>query len=91
MIFAKPSTSFWSCPWIRRKIIHFNITTFVLNERHLRRVLQEYLAYYHGSRTHLGLEKDSPVPRAMQAQNVGPVESTSILGGLQHRYYRDAG
>ncbi len=62
----------------------------VLSERHLRRVLQEYLAYYHGSRTHLGLEKDSPAPRVMQAQNVGPVESTSILGGLHHRYYREA-
>jgi len=62
----------------------------VFSERHLRRVLKEYLAYYHGSRTHLGLEKDSPVPRVMQAQNVGPVESTPILGGLHHRYYRDA-
>ena len=29
----------------------------VLGERHLRRVLTEYLGYYHGSRTHLSLEK----------------------------------
>jgi transposase InsO family protein len=32
----------------------------VLGEGHLWRVLKEYLAYYHGSRAHLGLEKDAP-------------------------------
>jgi len=62
----------------------------VLNENHLRRVLKEYLAYYHESRTHLGLEKDAPVPRAIQGQDVGPVASEDILGGLHHRYYREA-
>jgi len=62
----------------------------VLGEKHLRRVLKEYLAYYHGSRTHLGLEKDAPEPRAVQAQDAGPVTSESVLGGLHHRYYREA-
>ena len=32
----------------------------VVNESHLRRVLTLYLCYYHRSRTHLGLEKDTP-------------------------------
>jgi len=62
----------------------------ILNERHLRRVLKAYLAYYHRSRTHLGLEKDAPEPRAIQAQDVGPVVSEPVLGGLHHRYYREA-
>jgi len=62
----------------------------VLNERHLRRVLKEYLAYYHGSRTHLGLEKDTPETRATQTQDVEAVVSKPILGGLHHRYFRDA-
>ena len=62
----------------------------IRNERHLRRVLKEYLAYYHRSRTHLGLEKDAPEPRAAQATDVGPVVSEPVLGGLHHRYYREA-
>jgi len=62
----------------------------VLGERHLKRVLKEYLVYYHESRTHLGLEKDSPEPRAIQGQDVGPVDSKPVLGGLHHRYYRKA-
>jgi hypothetical protein len=62
----------------------------VLGERHLRRVLKEYLAYYHESRTHLGLEKDAPVPRVIQRQDVGLVASKPVLGGLHHRYFREA-
>jgi putative transposase len=31
-----------------------------LNEQHLRRLLLEYLAYYHDDRTHIGLEKQTP-------------------------------
>jgi len=62
----------------------------VLNERHLRRVLKEYLAYYHRSLTHLGLGKDAPVPRAIQAPGLGPVVAEPVLGGLHHRYYRQA-
>ncbi len=62
----------------------------VLGERHLRRVLKEYLAYYHESWTHLGLDKDAPVSRPIQSVDVGPVASKPVLGGLHHRYYRQA-
>jgi len=62
----------------------------VLGEKHLRRVLNEYLAYYHESRTHLGLEKDAPVSRPIQYRDDGIVASKPILGGLHHRYYREA-
>ncbi len=72
---------------IRRECLDYVI---VLSEKHLRRLLKEYLAYYHGSRTHLGLEKDAPEPRAIQPRDVGLVASKPVLGGLHHRYYRDA-
>jgi len=72
---------------IRRECLDHVI---VLSERHLRRLMKAYLAYYHGSRTHLGLEKDTPVPRAVQGRDVGPVVGEPVLGGLHHRYYRDA-
>lgn len=29
----------------------------ILNVRHLKKILAGYFAYYHGSRTHLGLDK----------------------------------
>lgn len=72
---------------IRRECLDHVI---VLGERHLQRVLKEFLVYYHGSRTHLGLEKDAPNPRAVEVLSTGPVVGKSVLGGLHHRYYRDA-
>ena len=45
----------------------------VLNEGHLRRRLHSYLRYYHGSRTHLALEKDAPEPRAVEPPERGRV------------------
>ncbi len=72
---------------IRRECLDHVI---VVNENHLRQVLKEYLAYYRESRTHLGLEKNAPVPRMTQDPDDGPVMSESVLGGLHHRYYRQA-
>jgi transposase InsO family protein len=72
---------------IRRECLDHVI---VINERHLRRVLKNYVAYYHESRTHLGLGKDCPEPRAVQSMDAGPVVSEPVLGGLHHRYMREA-
>ena len=58
----------------------------VFGERHLRHVLLSYMQYYNRARTHLSLNKDAPVPRAVQA--VGRILPTPILGGLHHQYVR---
>ena len=60
----------------------------VLSERQLRRILASYLDYYHGSRTHLSLNKDSPVPRPTQPAQTGKVIAFPQVGGLHHRYER---
>ncbi len=60
----------------------------VLNERHLRRVLKEYLVYYHAHRTHLGLGKDAPLKREIEYRGEGNVVALPFLGGLHHRYAR---
>src|ERR1035438_2652109 len=38
------------------------------NEAHVRRLGREFVAYYHDDRTHLGLEKDTPSERAIEAK-----------------------
>ncbi len=62
----------------------------VLNERHLRRVLSDYVRYYNGSRTHLALEKDAPEPRAVHERELGQVIALPEVRGLHHRYERRA-
>ena len=43
----------------------------VLGEQHLRRILRKYLEYYHGSRTHLSLDKDTPERRKRESPDGG--------------------
>lgn len=61
----------------------------VLNEQHLRRLLSEYVRYYHEDRTHLGLGKQTPGDRTRSAER-GRVIAWPRLGGLHHRYARVA-
>jgi len=60
----------------------------ILNARHLRRTLGSYFDYYHGSRTHLGLDKQCPFPRPVSS--IGKIVEIPQLDGLHHRYERIA-
>ena len=72
---------------IRRECLDHVI---VANETGLSRILTRYLAYYHRSRTHLSLAKDSPQPRPIAPPTLGPVVAIPQVGGLHHRYDRRA-
>jgi hypothetical protein len=92
-LISSPSSP-WQNPYaerligsIRRECLDHVI---VLSERHLRRVLNGYLAYYHGARTHLSLKKDAPMPRRIQMPMEGRVVTFAEVGGLHHRYERRA-
>ena len=62
----------------------------VVGEQHLRRILRKYLEYYHGSRTHLALDKDTPEIRQRESPDGGKVIALPMVGGLHHRYARRA-
>jgi putative transposase len=72
---------------IRRECLDHVI---VFHETGLRRVLRSYFEYYVHSRTHLSLEKDAPIHRAIQAPEFGRVVELREVGGLHHRYERRA-
>lgn len=72
---------------IKRECLNHMI---VLGENHARRILKSYLEYYHGSRTHLGLDKDTPDGRTVELPELGAVKRRPMVGGLHSRYYRDA-
>jgi putative transposase len=64
----------------------------VLNERHLKRLMKDYVRYYHDDRTHLGLAKETPAGRKTEVSGraKGSIVSMPRLGGLHHRYDRAA-
>ena len=68
---------------IRRECIDHVI---VFGERHLRHLLRSYLEYYNETRTHLSLDKDAPVSRAIEV--AGRIFGRPVLGGLHHQYVR---
>jgi putative transposase len=72
---------------IRRELLQHVI---VLDETHLNRLLSEFFVYYHESRTHLSLDRNAPLPREVEPPERGPVIAIPHVGGLHHRYRRQA-
>ena len=92
-VLSTPSSP-WHCAFIERVIGTIRREcldhVIVVNERALRRHLNSFVAYYHRSRTHLGLQKDAPVPRPVQGPERGRIVAFPEVGGLHHRYERRA-
>jgi transposase InsO family protein len=58
----------------------------IFGQAHLRRILSAYAAYYNQARTHLALQKDAPLHRAVHQSGV--IVTIPILAGLHHQYVR---
>ena len=77
------------CEWfigsVRRECLDW---LFIWNERHLHRVLRNYVEYFNTMRPHQGLNQKIPIaPSPMTAPPVnGRVISRPILNGLHHAY-----
>jgi transposase InsO family protein len=68
---------------VRRECIDHVV---VFGERHLRHIMLSYMEYYNEVRTHLSLEKDAPISRAVD--RAGHILCRPVLGGLHHQYVR---
>ena len=75
--------------WVGRCRRELLDQVIVLHEQHLKRLLSEYIRYFHEDRTHLGLKKETPNGRVPTAQ-AGRIVSCARVGGLHHRYDRAA-
>jgi putative transposase len=72
---------------LRRECLDYML---ILSERHLRRVVTEYVTYYNHARPHQGINQriscDPPLPDDPDGEIVG----VPVLGGLHHDYRRQA-
>jgi hypothetical protein len=91
---APPRTSPWQNAYVERFIGSIRQECLdhiiVCTARGLRGVLGEYVHCYQRSRTHLALDKDAPVPRAVAPAAHGDIVAIPLVGGLHHRYDRNA-
>ncbi len=84
----------WQSPYVERLIGSIRREcldhVIVVDESSLRRQIGCYLDYYHDSRCHLALNKDSPETREIQPPDRGIIVEIPRVGGLHHRYERRA-
>ena len=84
----------WQSPYVERLIGSIRRGCLdhmiIFNERHLKRTLRSYVAYYHGARTHLSLGKQCPEPRSVAMPEQGKIFALPHVGGLHHEYRRAA-
>ena len=61
----------------------------VLSESHLRRLVREYVQYYHEDRIHDALQKETPTGRVVEPRPTGTAQVVGVprVGGLHHRYH----
>ncbi len=94
----RPTRTSYRSPWqngvaerfvgtVRRELLDHII---VLDDRHLRRLLGEYIGYYLKDRTHLRLDKDAPWTRLFErvqrgTPDRGSVGSTIAIAGTRPR------
>ena len=87
--FRAPNANAFAERWVRTVRQECLDKLLILNEAHLRRVLREYVTYYHQKRPHQGLDQQSPLPRPTPTV-LGPVRYRRVLSGIIHDYYREA-
>ena len=72
---------------IRRECLDHVI---IFSESALYQQVKSFAEYYHRSRTHLSLSKESPESRVVQPPELGPIVAIPQVGGLHNRYERRA-
>jgi transposase InsO family protein len=92
----KPKRIGYRCPWqngvserwiqsCRRELLDHVI---ILNESQARRLIRDYISYYHEDRIQDSLEKNIPATRAVsnKPDSSANLISFARIGGLPHRY-----
>ena len=87
--YQAPNANAFAERWVRTVREECLDHLIILNERHLRRVLEEYCAYYNSRRPHQGLAQDSPAGLEVVSTE-DPIHCHEVLGGVIRDYYRRA-
>ena len=85
-----PNANSFAERWVRSAREECLENVLILNESHLRRVLQTYIEYYNSRRPHQSLEQQSPIPYP-EPTNTGTVKRGQLLGGILNDYFQAPG
>ena len=86
-----PDLNSYAERWIRSLRSECLSRIIPLGERHLRNLISEYVAHYHGERNHQGLANRLIEPLVVNTNSgKGVVRRRERLGGVLNYYYREA-
>jgi putative transposase len=87
--YRAPNANAFAERWVRTVREECLNKLLIINQAHLRRVMQEFVAYHNTARPHQGIDQQIPVPHTAPVGS-GPVRCRNVLGGIIHAYYREA-
>lgn len=82
-----PNANAYAERWVRTVREECLDHILIINEGHLQRVLNEYIAYYETARPDQGLEQQLLLPR-QPPTTTGAIQRQEWLGGIINNYYR---
>jgi putative transposase len=87
--FRAPNANATAERWVRTVRNECLNKLIIVNQAHLRQVLNEYVTYYNLSRPHQGLDQQSPI-MGPPPTLVGKICSRPVLEGIIYDHYRAA-
>jgi transposase InsO family protein len=87
--YRAPTANAYAERWVRSARAECLDHLLIAGERHLRRVLAEYVAHYNRARPHQGRDQQTPIPHVPTGPH-GAVRRRDVLGGLIHECDREA-
>jgi putative transposase len=81
-----PDANAYAERWVRTVREECLDHLLIMNQTHLKRVLDSYISYYELSRPHQGLNQQTPIPRKPISYS-GQVRKREVLGGIISDYY----
>ncbi len=87
--YRTPKANAFAERWIRRARAEVLDRVLILNETHLRRVINAYIDQDKQARPHQGIDQRCPIP-IEGGRRTGAVQRRDVLGGVLHEYDREA-
>ena len=87
--YQAPNANAFAERWVRSVREECLDHLLILNETHLRQVLEEYVNYFNTRRPHQGIDQEAPA--GLDPPDIDqPIRCRKVLGGIIHDYYRAA-
>jgi len=88
--YRAPNANAFAERWVRTVREECLDKLIIINQRHLRHVMVDYISYYNTARPHQGIDQQLPIPQVSAVDVSKFILCHDVLGGIIHDYRRAA-